>query len=80
VSRLLNVGARLSETRTLANGFEALTFDTPYGRAIPVEEAFVELETQQGEQFDPNVITAFLQVREKVVEEMSRLQNKSDLS
>ncbi len=71
---------RLARIVAVADGFDALTFDTPYHRAIPVEEAFAELEKQQGEQFDPKVVTAFLQVREKVVEEMSRLEKKSDLS
>jgi HD-GYP domain-containing protein (c-di-GMP phosphodiesterase class II) len=71
---------RLARIVAVADGFDALTFDTPYRRAIPVEEAFAELEKQQGAQFDPQVVTAFLQVREKVVEEMSRLENKSDLS
>jgi putative nucleotidyltransferase with HDIG domain len=63
----------LARIVAVADGFDALTFDTPYHRAIPVEEAFAELETQRGEQFDPKVVTAFLQVREKIVEEMSRL-------
>jgi HD-GYP domain-containing protein (c-di-GMP phosphodiesterase class II) len=70
----------LARIVAVANGFDALTFDTPYRRAIPVEEAFAELETQQGQQFDPNVVTAFLQIRDKVVEEMSRFENESDLS
>jgi putative nucleotidyltransferase with HDIG domain len=69
----------LARIVAVADGFDALTFDTPYRRAISVEVAFAELEMQQGKQFDPHVVTAFLQVREKVVEEMSRLENKSDL-
>jgi HD-GYP domain-containing protein (c-di-GMP phosphodiesterase class II) len=60
----------LARIVAVADGFDALTYDTPYRRAIPVEEAFAALEMQQGEQFDPNVVTAFLQVREKVVEAM----------
>jgi len=70
----------LARIVAVADAFDALSFDTPYRRAIRVEEAFAEIETQQGEQFDPNVVTAFLQVREKVVEEMSGIENKSDLS
>jgi HD-GYP domain-containing protein (c-di-GMP phosphodiesterase class II) len=71
----------LARIVAVADGFDALAFDTPwYRRGIPVEEAFDELEEQQGEQFDPHVVTAFLQVREKVVEEMARLQSRSDLS
>ena len=70
----------LARIVAVADSFDALTFDTPYRKAIPVEEAFAEVEAQQGEQLDPNVVAAFLQVREKVVEEMSRLENKSALS
>jgi HD-GYP domain-containing protein (c-di-GMP phosphodiesterase class II) len=70
----------LARVVAVAEAFDALTFDTPYRRGIPAEGAFAELEKQQGEQFDPHVVTAFLQVREKVVEEMSRLANKSDPS
>jgi hypothetical protein len=68
----------LARIVAVPESFDALIFDTPYRRAIPVEKAFAELEKQQGEQFDPHVVTAFLQVREKVVEEMSRLENQSD--
>jgi HD-GYP domain-containing protein (c-di-GMP phosphodiesterase class II) len=49
-----------------------MVFDTPYRRAEPVEVAFAEMERHQGAQFDPEVVTAFLQVRDKVVEEMYR--------
>jgi hypothetical protein len=62
-------------TEAVVDSFDALTFDTPYRRGIPVDEALAELEKQPGEQFDPHVIRAFLQVREKVVEEMSRLES-----
>jgi len=70
----------LARIVAVADSFDAMTFDTPYRRAIPVAEAFAELETQQGKQFDPHVVTVFLKVREKVAQEMSRLENKSELS
>jgi putative nucleotidyltransferase with HDIG domain len=62
----------LARIVAVADAFDALTFDRPQRKAIPVEDAFAELETQQGKQFDPRVVMAFLQVREKVVEEMCR--------
>src|SRR5205823_5951537 len=55
----------LARIVAVADGFDAMVFDSPYRRGIPVEEAFAELEKQQGEQFDPHVVAAFLQVREK---------------
>jgi HD-GYP domain-containing protein (c-di-GMP phosphodiesterase class II) len=67
----------LARIVAVAESFDAMTFDTPYRRRIPVEEAFAELDRQQGAQFDPTVVTAFLQIREQVVEEMSRLESKS---
>jgi putative nucleotidyltransferase with HDIG domain len=67
----------LARIVAVADSFDAMTFDTPYRRGIPVEEAFAELEKQQGEQFDPHVVSAFLQVREKVAEEMQRGRSRS---
>ncbi|HVS34560.1 MAG TPA: HD domain-containing phosphohydrolase [Gemmataceae bacterium] len=54
----------------VAEGFDAMVIDTPYRKGMPVEEAFAELEKQQGRQYDPNVIAAFLRSRERVVETM----------
>jgi HD-GYP domain-containing protein (c-di-GMP phosphodiesterase class II) len=70
----------LARIVAVADSFDVLTYDTPYRRAIPVKAAFAEIEKHQGEQFDPTVVSAFLQDSEKVVEEMFRLENKSDLS
>ena len=67
----------LARIVAVADSFDAMTFDTPYRRGIPIEEAFAELEKQQGEQFDPHVVSAFLQVREKVAEEMQRGRSRS---
>jgi putative nucleotidyltransferase with HDIG domain len=63
----------LARLVAVAEGFDAMAFDTTYRRAMPVEEAFAELERQQGRQYDPQMITAFLQGREKVVEQMEAL-------
>jgi HD-GYP domain-containing protein (c-di-GMP phosphodiesterase class II) len=51
-----------------------MAFDTPYRRGQAVEIAFAEIERHQGRQFDPAIVTAFLQAREKVVEEMHRFE------
>jgi HD-GYP domain-containing protein (c-di-GMP phosphodiesterase class II) len=69
---------RLARIVAVADAFDAMAFDTPYRRAQPVEIAFAEIERQKGEQFDPAVVTAFLQVRDKVVEEMHRFEKKTE--
>jgi putative nucleotidyltransferase with HDIG domain len=63
---------RLARVVAVANAFDAMAFDTPYRRGRAAEVAFAEIERQRGLQFDPDVATAFLQVREKVVAEMHR--------
>ena len=45
---------------SLADVFDALTHDRPYKHAWPVEQAVTEITTQQGRQFDPDVVDAFL--------------------
>jgi putative nucleotidyltransferase with HDIG domain len=67
---------RLARIVAVANAFDAMVFDTPYRRGQLVEIAFAEIERQQGGQFDPDVVTAFLQVRDRVVEEMYRFEKK----
>ncbi len=67
---------RLARIVAVADAFDAMVFDTPYRRGQPVEIAFAEIEKHQGGQFDPDVVTAFLQVRDKVVEEMDRFEYK----
>jgi putative nucleotidyltransferase with HDIG domain len=65
---------RLARVVAVANAFDAMAFDTPYRRGRAAEVAFAEIERQRGLQFDPDVATAFLQVREKVVAEMHRFK------
>jgi putative two-component system response regulator len=45
--------------------FDALTHDRPYKKAWPVDEAVAELQRQNGTQFDPRVLEAFMQVLER---------------
>jgi HD-GYP domain-containing protein (c-di-GMP phosphodiesterase class II) len=69
---------RLARIVAVADAFDAMVFDSPYRRGQAVGNAFAEIERQQGEQFDPNVVAAFLQIREKVIEEMDRLKKNGD--
>lgn len=67
---------RLARIVAVANAFDALAFDTPYRQGQAAEIAFAEIERHQGRQFDPDVVTAFLQLRDKVAEAMHRFENK----
>jgi putative two-component system response regulator len=42
--------------------FDALTHPRPYKPAWPVEDAVAELERQSGRQFDPRVVSAFVEL------------------
>jgi HD-GYP domain-containing protein (c-di-GMP phosphodiesterase class II) len=44
----------------LADSFDALTNDRPYRRALPVETALEEIESQAGLQFDPELTPEFV--------------------
>jgi putative two-component system response regulator len=44
----------------VADVFDALTHARPYKKAWPIGEAVAEIEKQSGEQFDPQVVAAFL--------------------
>ncbi len=68
----------LARIVAVANAFDAMAFDTPYRRGQGAEIAFAEIERQQGLQFDPDVVTAFLQAREKVVEDMDRFEKRDN--
>lgn len=63
----------LARLVAVAEAFDAMVYDTPYRRAQAPESACAEIESQAGRQFDPAVVAALVQVREKLVE-MHRLQ------
>ena len=44
----------------VADVYDALTHDRPYKQAWPDKQALAEIEQQAGEQFDPQVVAAFL--------------------
>ncbi len=67
---------RLARIVAVADAFDAMVFETPYRQGQPAEFAFAEIEREQGRQFAPEVVTAFLQIREKVVEEMCRFEKE----
>ena len=56
----------------VADVFDALTHDRPYKRAWPVEAAVAEIEGARGQQFDPDVVDAFLGICEKAAVDLGR--------
>jgi response regulator RpfG family c-di-GMP phosphodiesterase len=46
----------------VADSFDAMTSDRPYRRALPVDRAVEEVRMGAGTQFDPAVVTAFLEL------------------
>ena len=48
----------------VADVFDALTHERPYKEAWPAFRAVAEISAQAGKQFDPSVVSAFLEVQE----------------
>jgi diguanylate cyclase (GGDEF)-like protein/PAS domain S-box-containing protein len=67
------------ECRLLAivDAYEALTSVRPYRKAFSPEEAVAELRSRSGSQFDPELLTKFIQMLEiHPVDQESQIQNK----
>lgn len=50
----------------LADAFDAMTTDRPYGEARPIDEAVEEIVRNRGTQFAPAAVDAFLRVAERM--------------
>ena len=61
------LGARIF---AVADAFDAMTYDRPYSRAIPVASARVEIERCAGTHFDPSVAATFLSLPLECLEEL----------
>ncbi|HSB40392.1 MAG TPA: HD domain-containing phosphohydrolase, partial [Methylomirabilota bacterium] len=57
VGSAIPIGARIF---AVADAFDAMTFDRPYSRAIPLEEARDRIREAAGTHFDPAVVATFL--------------------
>jgi putative nucleotidyltransferase with HDIG domain len=67
---------QLARIVAVADALDAMVFDTPYRQGQSVEVAFAELERHRGRQFDPDIVTALLQIREQLVQEMQRFERR----
>jgi putative two-component system response regulator len=47
---------------SIADVFDALSHDRPYKKAWPLEDCVAEIERNSGRQFDPQVVSAFLEL------------------
>jgi len=67
---------------SVADAFDALTSDIGYNAILSIENALKELVSQEGRQFDPNVVRIFISYIRKNYNEINQivelaLQNKS---
>ncbi len=61
---------RLARIVAVADAFDAMTSDRPYRAGMPADVAFTEVEKQKGRQFDPECASAFLAIRQRIIQEM----------
>ena len=59
---------------TVADVFDALTHKRPYKEAWPLDEAIAEINRQRGDQFDPQVVDAFMAIHDEVVATVTAAQ------
>jgi len=55
----------------VADAYDAMTSNRPYRQGMPAEDAFAEVEKMAGKQFDPGCAAAFLDIRDRITEEMA---------
>jgi putative nucleotidyltransferase with HDIG domain len=66
----------LARIVAVSDAFDAMTSDRPYRAGMPAEVAFAEVDKQKGRQFDPKFATAFLAIRQRIVQEMQQETKK----
>lgn len=67
------LGARIV---AVIDAFDAITSDRPYRKALPKETGIEELKKGSGTQFDPKVVSAFLEILEEENKETANRYNK----
>jgi response regulator RpfG family c-di-GMP phosphodiesterase len=63
------LGARIF---AVADALDAMTYDRPYRRAVPLEPAREEIRRNAGTQFDPRCAEAFLSLEPRLIEALGR--------
>ena len=59
---------------SLADVFDALTSKRCYKPAFPLEQAINIIKKEKGKQFDPDILVAFFDRQESIIEILRRLQ------
>jgi len=62
----------------VADAFDAMTSNRPYRRALPEEEALVELRRNAGTHFDPRVVAAFEQIYPAVKRTLEHMRPRAE--
>src|SRR5262245_23562014 len=70
---------RLARIVAVADAFDAMTTDRPYRKGMTAEEGFNEVQQLAGKQFDPQITAAFLEMRERIVEELQARRQSAAL-
>lgn len=63
----------LARIVALADAFDAMTSDRPYRKGMPAGIAFEQIQKGAGTQFDPAYAAGFLEIKERILEEMANL-------
>jgi putative nucleotidyltransferase with HDIG domain len=59
----------LARIVAVADAYDAMTSDRPYRNGLATSVAFAEVEKQSGRQFDPRCASAFLAMRDKILQQ-----------
>ncbi len=62
----------------LADVFDALVSDRPYKKAWPLERAIATIKEGSGSQFDPQIVTAFLDIIDEAVRLQQEFKDKAE--
>lgn len=62
--------SHLARIVAVADAFDAMTSDRPYRKGMPLQVAYDEVQKMAGKQFDPDYAAGFLQIKERISEEM----------
>ena len=57
---------RLARVVAVADAFDSMTSEQPYRTPMTVDQAFAELQTNAGTQFDPECVRMFVRLRQRV--------------
>jgi HD-GYP domain-containing protein (c-di-GMP phosphodiesterase class II)/pSer/pThr/pTyr-binding forkhead associated (FHA) protein len=70
---------RLARIVAVADAFDAMTSDRPYRKGMNAEVAFAEVAKMKGKQFDPVAAQAFLDIKERIIQEMQSETKKINM-